>query len=77
MTTLVVVTAGVLAAVLILALIVVLGFLLEIRRLVGQAADAMEQAGTRTAQFAERLSGLQRHTSAAADELPARRAQGR
>lgn len=71
--TLAAVTAGVLAVVLVVALLVVLGFLFEIRRLVGQAADAMEQVGTGTAQLAGQVSGLQRNTSAAAAELPARR----
>ena len=74
--TLAAVTAGVLAVVLVVALLVVLVFLVEIRRFVGQAADAMEQAGTGTARFAGHLSGMQCHTSAAADELPALRAQG-
>ena len=71
--TLAVGTAAVLAVVLVVALIVVLGFLFEIRRLVGDAADAMEQAGPRAAELAGHLSGLQRSTSAAAGELPARR----
>jgi hypothetical protein len=71
--TLAVVTAAVLAVVLVVALLVVLGFLFEIRRLLGGAADAMDQARPRAAEFAERLSGLQRNTSAAAGELPERR----
>ena len=66
-------TAVVLAVILVVALLVVLAFLFEIRRFVRQAADAMEQAGTGTAQFAGYLSGLQRNTSAAVGELPARR----
>ena len=71
--TLAVATAVVLAVVLVVALLVVLGFLFEIRRLVGEAADALEHAGTGTAQFAGDLSGLQGNTSAAAAELPPRR----
>ena len=71
--TLAVATAGVLAVVLVVALVVVLGFLFEIRRLVGQAADALEQTGTGTAQLAGHLSGLQANSSAAAAELPPRR----
>ena len=73
MTSLAVVTAAVLAVVLVVALIVVLVFVLEIRRFVREAADAMEQASAGTAQLAGHLSGLQRHTSAAAAELPADR----
>jgi uncharacterized membrane protein YqiK len=68
-----VMTAAALAVVLVVALLVVLVFLFQIRRFVGQAADAMERAGTGTAQFAGHLSGLQRNTSAAAGELPADR----
>jgi hypothetical protein len=68
--TLVLATAASLGVILVVALLVVLGFLFEIRRLVGGAADAMEQAGTGTAQFAGQVSGLQRRTSAAAAELP-------
>ena len=68
--TLAVVTAAVLAVVLVVALLVVLGFLVEIRRLVGDAADALEHAGTGTEETAAHLSGLQRNTSAAAGELP-------
>lgn len=71
--TLVVATAAVLAAVLVVGLVVVLGFLFEIRRLVGDTADALEQADAGTARFAGHLSGLQRNTSAAAAELPADR----
>jgi hypothetical protein len=69
-----VVTAAVLAVVLVVGLLVVLGFLFEIRRLVGEAADAMEQADAGTARLAAHLSGLEGATSAAAGELPTRRA---
>lgn len=73
MIALAVATAAVLAVVLVVALVVVLGFLFEIRRLVGDTADAMEQAGAGAARFAGHLSGLQRNSSAAAAELPAER----
>lgn len=73
MTTLVLATAAVLALVLVVALLAVVGFLFGIRRLLGETADALEQAGTGTARVAAHLSGLQRATSAAAAQLPAQR----
>lgn len=67
-------TAAVLAVVLVVGLVVVLAFVFEIRRLVGDTADAMEEADAGTARLAAHLSGLQGATSAAAGELPTRRA---
>jgi uncharacterized membrane protein len=72
--TLIVVTAVVLAATLVLALIAVLVFLIGIRGFVAETAATLETVDERAARLAARVEHVQQSTAAAARQLPASRA---
>ncbi len=73
MLTLVVATAAVLGATLVLALIAVLVFLIGIRGLLAEAAATLETVDERATRLAGRVDRMQASTAAAAHELSASR----
>ncbi len=72
MLTLVLVTAAVLGAALVLALIAVLVFLTEIRAVMAQTATALDTVEQRATRLAGRIQRVQQSTAAAARELSTR-----
>jgi hypothetical protein len=70
MLTLVVATAAVLGAILVLALIAVLVFLTQIRAFIAQTATTLETVEQRAARLGGRVERVQQFTAAAARELP-------
>ncbi len=74
MLTLVVATAAVLGAALVLALIAVLVFLIGIRGFLAETAVALDTVEERATRLAARVERVQQSTAAAARELSASRA---
>jgi uncharacterized protein YoxC len=71
---LVVATAAVLGAALVLALIAVLVFLIGIRRFLAETAVALDTVDERATRLASRVERVQQSTAAAARKLSASRA---
>jgi uncharacterized membrane protein len=71
MATLVMATAAVLGATLVLALIAVLVYLTEIRAFMAQTATILDTVEQRATRLAGRVERVQQSTAAAARELPA------
>lgn len=71
MLTLVIATAAILGVILVVALAVILIFLVETKRFMGEAAAALERVDQGAARFAGRMERIARSTQAAARQLAA------
>jgi uncharacterized protein YoxC len=73
MTSLVLVTAALLAVILVVGLIAVVAHLIRIRSSIAEASATLEAVDAGARALAGRMEGLQRATAQAADELPSER----
>ncbi len=73
MLTLVVVTAAVLALILVVGLVAILVFVTQIRGFIGETSAALDAVDEGATRLARRFEGVQQATAAAASELSASR----